>query len=114
MSALSVDIEDRIEELKEISGKSDNKNTALYVSEKKSELISLLNLQSKIKTLIDTWHDSEYITERVAKGVNFMPLKVDRLSNHIFDYAYKVILMSATIIDPSNFCKTLGIRSLNI
>jgi ATP-dependent DNA helicase DinG len=109
LSTLSMDIEDRVEELKEVTGKNDSKNTALYVSEKKSELISLLNLQSKIKTLIDTWHDSEYIVERVAKGVNFMPLKVDKLSKHIFDYADKVILMSATIIDPSNFCKTLGI-----
>jgi len=39
-----------------------------------------------------------------------MPLKVDKLSNYLFKYADKVILMSATIIDPSNFCKTLGIK----
>lgn len=109
LSTLCGDIEDRAIELREITSKNDSKNTALYASEKKSELISLLTLQSKIKTLIDTWHDSEYITERVAKGVNFMPLKVDKLAKYIFDYADKVVLMSATIIDPSNFCKTLGI-----
>ena len=34
---------------------------------------------------------------------------VDKLSNHLFKYADKVILMSATIIDPNNFCKSLGI-----
>lgn len=110
LSTLCADIEDRVSELKDITSRSDSKNTALYASEKKSELISLLTLQSKVKTLIDTWHDSEYITERVPKGVNFMPLKVDNLSRYIFDYADKVILMSATIIDPSNFCKTLGIN----
>lgn len=109
LSALSADIEDRVGELKDITSRNDSKNTALYANEKKSELISLLGLQSKVKTLIDTWHDSEYITERVPKGVNFMPLKVDKLTRHIFDYADKVVLMSATIIDPSNFCKTLGI-----
>tara|TARA_R100000988_G_C3924632_1_gene128437 strand:- start:14 stop:727 length:714 start_codon:yes stop_codon:yes gene_type:complete len=38
-----------------------------------------------------------------------MPLKVNNLSNHLFKYADKVVLMSATIIDPSNFCKSLGI-----
>ncbi len=38
-----------------------------------------------------------------------MPLKVNNLSNHLFKYADKVILMSATIIDPNNFCKSLGI-----
>ena len=109
LSMLSVDMEDRVDELREIVSRGESKNTALYVNEKKTELISLLNLQSKVKTLIDTWHDSEYITERVAKGVNFMPLKVDKLSKHIFDYADRVVLMSATIIDPVNFCKTLGI-----
>lgn len=109
LSTLSIDIEDRVEELKDITSKNDTKNAALFIGEKKTELISLLNLQSKIKTLIDTWHDSEYIIERAPKGVNFMPLKVDKLSKYIFDYADKVVLMSATIIDPSNFCKTLGI-----
>jgi Rad3-related DNA helicase len=109
LSMLSVDIEDRVDELKEITGKSVEGKATLFVSDRKAELISLLNLQSKVKTLIDTWHDSEYITERLPKGVNFMPLKVDKLSNHIFEYADKVILMSATIIDPANFCKTLGI-----
>jgi Rad3-related DNA helicase len=105
LSTLSMDIEDRVEELKEVTGKNDSKNTALYVSEKKSELISLLNLQSKIKTLIDTWHDSEYIVERVAKGVNFMPLKVDKLSKHIFDYADKVILCQLLSSIPLIFAK---------
>ena len=38
-----------------------------------------------------------------------MPLKVDKLSNYLFKYADKVVLMSATIIDPKNFCKSLGI-----
>ena len=109
LSTLSADIEDRVDELREVVSRGETKNTALYVNERKTELISLLTLQSKVKTLIDTWHDSEYITERVAKGVNFMPLKVDKLSKHIFDYADRVVLMSATIIDPANFCKTLGI-----
>ena len=39
-----------------------------------------------------------------------MPLKVDKLANHLFKHADKVILMSATIIDPNNFCKSLGIK----
>lgn len=109
LGTLSSDIEDRVVELREVTNRGNNKGTDLYANEKKSELISLLALQSKIKTLIDTWHDSEYIVERVTKGVNFIPLKVDKLAKYIFDYADKVILMSATIIDPSNFCKALGI-----
>lgn len=109
LSTFSADIEDRVDELRDITAKSDIKRTNLFINDKKTELISLLNLQSKVKTLIDTWHDSEYIIERLPKGVNFMPLRVDKLSSHIFNYADKVVLMSATIIDPANFCKTLGI-----
>lgn len=105
--SLLSDVEDRVEELKEIiSDKSKNGNT---LNDKKTELTNVLNLQFEIKTLTETWHDSEYIIERVAKGVNFTPLKVDKLSDHIFRYADKVVLMSATIIDPTNFCKALGI-----
>ena len=37
-----------------------------------------------------------------------MPLKIDKLANHLFKHADKVILMSATIIDPNNFSKSLG------
>ena len=43
------------------------------------------------------------------EGITFMPLKVNNLAKRLFDYADQVILMSATIIDPDNFCKSLGI-----
>ncbi len=108
LSMLLTDIEERVEDLKELVSKSESKaNTT--ANERKTELSILLNIQSKVKTLMDTWHDSEYIIERLQTGVNFTPLKVDRLASRIFDYADKVVLMSATIIDPANFCKTLGI-----
>jgi Rad3-related DNA helicase len=35
---------------------------------------------------------------------------VDKLSKYIFDHADHIIIMSATIIDHKNFCKTLGIK----
>lgn len=108
LSMLLTDIEERVEDLKELLAKSDSLINSV-LSERKAELSVLLNIQSKVKTLMDTWYDSEYIIERLQTGVNFVPLKVDKLANRIFDYADKVILMSATIIDPNNFCKTLGI-----
>lgn len=108
LSMLLTDIEERVEDLKELVSKSESKANTI-ANERKTELSILLNIQSKVKTLMDTWHDSEYIIERLQTGVNFTPLKVDRLASRIFDYADKVVLMSATIIDPANFCKTLGI-----
>ena len=107
LSVMAGKIFERIEELKEII--NSQKKTTNFVNEKKTELTILQKLQHKINTLTDTWFESEYLIERVEKGINFIPLKVDKLSKYIFDYADKVILMSATIIDPANFCKTLGI-----
>jgi Rad3-related DNA helicase len=108
VNTMCQDIDERVEELREIIGSKANTPTHT-LNEKKNELVLLLNLGSKLRMLHDTWHDSEYLFERVAKGINFMPLKVDKLSNYLFNHADKVVLMSATIIDPANFCKTLGI-----
>lgn len=108
VSNLSESVEDRIEELKEIVNKK-NSHTPLRLEAYKTELVSLMKILNKMRTLLDTWNQCEYIFERVEKGINFTPLKVDKLSSHIFSYADKIVLMSATIIDPANFCKSLGI-----
>ena len=109
VNTLCQDIEERVEELRDEITNNSGKQTPLALNERKNEVILLLNIHSKLRAIVDTWHDSEYLFERVAKGINFMPLKVDKLSRYLFEYADKVILMSATIIDPANFCKTLGI-----
>ena len=109
ISILTLDLKERIDWLKEIITTT-SKVKQKYLIEKKRELISLNNLHSKLSLIIETWHDSEYVYDKDSKGITFMPLKVDKLSNYLFKYADKVILMSATIIDPSNFCKTLGIK----
>lgn len=77
---------------------------------KSNEYTKLMNLHSSLQILIDTFNESEYIIEREAKTIKFTPLKVDQLSRYIFEHADHVIIMSATIIDPPNFCKTLGIK----
>ena len=87
----------------------DHKNDKLETSKKKGEYTKLLNLQGSLEILIDTFHDSQYIIVREDRIIKFIPLKVDKLSKFIFDYAEHVVIMSATIIDHPNFCKTLGI-----
>jgi len=104
-----VDLNDRIEQLREAVNTT-NKVKNKFIIEKKNALISLRNLHSKLSLILDTWNESEYIFERNTNGINFMPLKVDKLSDYLFRYGKKVILMSATIIDPTNFCKSLGIK----
>jgi Rad3-related DNA helicase len=45
-----------------------------------------------------------------GKKLRFIPLKTAILANEIFKHAKTVVIMSATIIDPKNFCKNLGIK----
>ena len=106
---MTLNVEAQVEILKEQIQLNKTKIGGVKSVEQTNELVILQGLHSKLKTLISTWYDSEYIVERYDKGINFVPLKVDKLSKNIFDCADKVVLMSATIIDPAAFCKTLGI-----
>ena len=108
LSELQVDLIDKIDDIKDILNikKSNNKKAMLELT---TSMQRLMNLQSKIDQVADSWQESEYVFERDHDGITFMPLKVDKLAHRLFEYADKVILMSATIIDPTNFCKSLGI-----
>jgi len=108
LSELQVDLTDKIDDIKDIlaTKKTNNKKALLDLT---TNMQRLMNLQSKIELVIGSWDESEYVFERDQMGITFMPLKVDKLSHRLFEYADKVILMSATIIDPTNFCKSLGI-----
>lgn len=86
-----------------------NKTKNADLTRKRAEYTKILNLQKSVDLLITTYYDSQYIIEHVERSVKFTPLKVDKLAKYLFDHADHVILLSATIIDPPNFCKTLGI-----
>lgn len=92
--------------------KSFNKSVATKAQEmEKQKAVQLKNLWNSLNTLSDTWSESEYIIEKTATDVTFTPLKINKLTNRLFKFADKVILMSATIIDHKSFAKTLGITN---
>ena len=65
----------------------------------------------KLKTLSETWWETEYLIENEDDILVFKPYNVDKLADRfLFSYGHKVVLMSATIIDHENFAKTLGIK----
>jgi Rad3-related DNA helicase len=105
---LLLDLSDKVEELRDTLNNI-NTNNKKFLVETRRQLVGVRNLHSKLSLIIETWNESEYLFETSKEGITFMPLKVNKLSNHLFKYADKVVLMSATIIDPSNFCKSLGI-----
>lgn len=108
LNTLCISIEEGVGDIKNFLNKPKTVSER-YVIERKNDLISLIKIQNKIKTLLDTWYDSEYLFERESSSITFTPLKVNQLARKIFDYADNIVLMSATIIDPKSFCKTLGI-----
>ena len=109
LTELQIDLTDKIDEIKDILAvkKTNNKKAILDLT---TNMQRIMNLQSKVVLVTDSWQESEYVYEKDATGIIFMPLKVNKLAYRLFDYADKVILMSATIIDPDNFCKSLGIE----
>ena len=67
------------------------------------------NIWDKSILLLANWYKSEIIIECTAESVELTPLTINNLSKSLFDRAKHVILLSATIIDPSHFAKQLGI-----
>ena len=108
ISNLLVEVADKIEDIKDIIHVKKNAATQVLIA-LNGRMVSLRNLQHKLELILDTWSESEYVYDKDSSGITFMPLKVNKLAHRLFDHADKVILMSATIIDPNNFCKTLGI-----
>jgi ATP-dependent DNA helicase DinG len=108
LQKLAENIDKNIESYKEWF-KENSRKTDMDFARKKTEYTRLTNLQNSVGTLISTYQDSQYIIERLEIGVRFTPLRVDKLSKYLFENADKVLILSATIIDPPNFCKSLGI-----
>jgi Rad3-related DNA helicase len=108
VNTLTNRVGDRLDDVTAKLSDKDLKTSAVQ-SAIRIEFDVLTKLHNKLKTLLATWHDSEYVVDRFDKGIRFIPLKVDKLAEKIFKFADKIVLMSATIIDPASFCKTLGI-----
>jgi Rad3-related DNA helicase len=84
----------------------------------KQEMDALHDLSVKIEKLFNSYKSVEWIFDIVEskelkrQSISFKPLTVAFFANDlVFKYAAKKILMSATILDKDNFCKTLGIPS---
>lgn len=111
INKLVIELDKTLEEYKKWFSNSSNKKDQIEFSKKKSEWSKLSNLYQKVGTLSKTFYDSQYIIEREDSSITFTPLKVNVLSKYLFDHVDHVLILSATIIDPSNYCKSLGIEN---
>ena len=64
--------------------------------------------------MIDTWQQSEYIINKTVtynkKYIQLIPKKIDGLAQHLFKYADKVLLMSATFVDYKRYMRNIGVQ----
>ena len=98
------------ERINTLTSKAAKKEGALSQPER-IKLLYLKNIHRSLLTVNQNWKESEYIVDYDAKRISFLPLRINKLSKHIFDYADNILLMSATIIDHKNFAKNLGIEN---
>lgn len=110
VNSLMEKVETSCADYKEWFSSNTAKKDIITFNKKKQEYTKLTNLYNSLGLLSESFYDSDYIIERVEYGIRFIPLKVDVLSKHLFSHAEKVVIMSATIIDPDAYCKSLGIK----
>lgn len=68
------------------------------------------NMQLSLQSTLDTWGECEYLVEKKDEAITVKPLRVDTLSKYLFDFADKILLMSATFVNVENTAKKLGIK----
>jgi len=69
------------------------------------------NILNSIEGVIEVWDDCEYLVEhRDNKKVVLVPYNVKPLARRLFKNADMVLMMSATISNPVEFAKSLGIH----
>ena len=75
------------------------------------------DLKNSLKLVVETWTQSKYIIDKdVDNGrscIKLIPRKVDVLAQHLFRYADKVLLLSATFVDYKRYMRSLGVEQDN-
>jgi len=74
------------------------------------KIFRLSNMISTMDLVLNNWKDCDYLVESFnTEKVTFAPYNIKPLSKNIFDKADKILMISATISNPKEFAKTLGI-----
>ena len=111
INQLMATIVDQLAKFKEESTLYEDK-----IKELSKEIEMLERLNDKVQNFLDSYNQTEWIFDIAVneklkrKTITFKPLTVSYFArSFLFQYCDKKILMSATILDKDNFCKSLGI-----
>jgi len=75
-----------------------------------SKISRLSNMVSTMDLVLNNWKDCEYLVESFSsEKVVFAPYNIKPLAKNIFDKADRILMISATISNPKEYTKSLGI-----
>jgi len=106
-------LKDELADLKhKVSLLSQKNNSFSGIQFKQMQRLSkMTGMVNTIGDVVESWHECEYMVEKKdSESVTFTPYDIRPLAKRIFDYADKVLMMSATISNPKEFAKSLGIK----
>ena len=97
--------------LESIRTSAKDQNFAGVKVKQTQRLNKLTNLESSLAVAINYWEEAEFLVEfKDSEKVIFVPYDVRPFAREIFNGADKVLLMSATITNPEEYAKSLGIK----
>jgi len=75
-----------------------------------SRLSKLNRINSSLSEVVENWGEYSYLIEKKDKdGITVAPYDIKPIAKKVFNCANKVLLMSATISNPEEYAKSLGI-----
>ena len=112
LQAIFLQLKSQAADLKHKLSLMNNKGSVLegILFKTAQRLGKLNNLYNSVWDVVDNWHECEYLVEsKDSKSVTFVPFNIKPIAQRIFDRADRVLLTSATISDPEEYAKSLGI-----
>jgi len=106
-------LKDQCADLKHKLALMNNKNNVIegVLHKTATRFGKLTNLYNSVWDVVDNWDECEFIVEnKDSKSVTFVPFDIKPIAQRIFAQADRVILTSATISDPEEYAKSLGIK----
>lgn len=106
-----VKIKNELDSLKtRISNMAKNDSPSAIKAKELQRLGKLNGLVSSVEDVISVWDECEYLVEsRDSEKITFVPYDIKPLARKIFNGADMILMMSATITNPEEFAKSLGI-----
>jgi Rad3-related DNA helicase len=106
-------LKDELADLKHrVSLLSQKNNSFSGIQFKQMQRLSkMTGMVNTIGDVVENWQDCEYMVEKKdSESVTFTPYDIRPIAQRIFQCADKVLMMSATISNPKEFAKSLGIK----